>query len=84
MQLLARTERWLMVQRDRNRERIETLESQYKDAVRQRDAARRKVERLRRKLDDKRERMSELRRSCARSAPVRGRGFGKRSGVFRG
>ncbi len=61
MQLLARTERWLVVQRDRTRERVDTLESQYKDAVRERDAARRKVERLGRNLDEKRERVQKLR-----------------------
>ena len=61
MQLLARTERWLVVQRDRTRERVDTLESQYKDAVRERDAARRKAERLGSNLDEKRERIEQLR-----------------------
>jgi hypothetical protein len=61
MQLLARTGRWLVVQRDRTRERIEDLESRNKKALRQRDAAWRRVERLRNRLKSKRERVSELR-----------------------
>jgi hypothetical protein len=61
MQLLARTGRWLVVQRDRTRERIEDLESRNKKALRQRDAAWRRVERLRQRLTSKRERVSELR-----------------------
>jgi hypothetical protein len=61
MQLLARTGRWLVVQRDRTRERVEDLESRNKKALRQRDAAWRRVERLRHRLASKRERVSELR-----------------------
>jgi hypothetical protein len=61
MQLLARTERWLVVQRDRTRERVETLESQHQNAVRQLEAARRKVERLRHRLTGKREQVQKLR-----------------------
>ena len=62
MQLLARTGRWLVVQRDRTRERIEDLESRNEKALRQRNAAWRRVERLRKRLTDKRERVAELRR----------------------
>jgi hypothetical protein len=62
MQLLARTARWLVVQRDRTRGRVEALESQNEKGLRQRDAARRKVERLRRRLASKRERVEKLRR----------------------
>ena len=62
MQLLARTERWLVVQRDRARERVDTLESQREKAVRQRDTARRRAERLRSRLTKKRERLTALRR----------------------
>lgn len=61
MHLLARTERWLVVQRDRTRERIEALESQNEKTRRQRDAARQKVERLRQRLAAKRRRVDELR-----------------------
>jgi glycosyl transferase family 2 len=61
MQLLARTGRWLVVQRDRTRERVEALESRNKKALRQRDAARRRVERLRHRLTGKRERVQQLR-----------------------
>jgi hypothetical protein len=61
MQLLARTGRWLVVQRDRTRERVEDLESRNEKALRQRDAARQRVERLRHRLASKRERVSELR-----------------------
>ena len=62
MQLLARTGRWMAVQRDRTRERIEHLESRNEKALRQRNAAWRRVERLRKRLTDKRERVAELRR----------------------
>jgi hypothetical protein len=61
MQLLGRTERWLVVQRDRARERADALESQREKAVRQRDAARRRAERLRERLTRKRKRVTELR-----------------------
>ena len=61
MQLLARTGRWLVVQRDRTRERVEDLESRNKKALRQRNAAWRRVERLRERLTGKRERVAELR-----------------------
>jgi len=61
MQLLARTERWLVVQRDRARERVDALESQREKAVRQRDVARQRAARLRDRLTKKRERMTELR-----------------------
>jgi hypothetical protein len=61
MQLLARTERWLVVQRDRTRERVEDLEARTEKALRQRDAARRRAERLRQRLAGKREQVSELR-----------------------
>jgi Glycosyl transferase family 2 len=62
MQLLARTERWLVVQRDRARERVDALEAQREKAVRQRDTARRRAERLRNRLTKKRERVTALRR----------------------
>ena len=61
MQLLARTERWLVVQRDRARERVDALESQREKAVRQRDVARQRAARLRDRLTKKRERLTELR-----------------------
>jgi hypothetical protein len=61
MQLLGRTERWLIVQRDRTRERIEDLQSQNETVTRQRDTARRRVERLRRRLAGQREKTKTLR-----------------------
>jgi hypothetical protein len=69
MQLLGRTEGWLVLQRNRNRDRIEELLDE-KDSLtatrerlrRQRDARRRANRRLRQRLDRKRERVAELRR----------------------
>jgi hypothetical protein len=69
MQLLGRTEGWLVLQRNRNRDRIEELRGE-KDlltaarerARRQRDARRRINKRLRRQLDRKRKRIADLRR----------------------
>jgi hypothetical protein len=61
MQLLGRTERWLIVQRDRSRERNEALQSQNKRLTGQRDAARRSVERLRRRLAGQRDKTKALR-----------------------
>jgi hypothetical protein len=61
MQLLGRTERWLIVQRDRTRERIETLQSQNERVTRQRDTARRRVAGLRRRLAGQREKAKALR-----------------------
>ena len=51
-----------IVQRDRARERVDTLESQRERAVRQRDTARQRAERLRDRLTKKRERLTALRR----------------------
>jgi hypothetical protein len=61
MQLLGRTGRWLMVQRDRTRERIETLEADNKRLTRQRDRARKRVGNLRRKVERKRRNARRLR-----------------------
>jgi hypothetical protein len=61
MQLLGRTERWLMVQRERTRERIEALEADNKRLARQRDRARKRVESLRRKVERKRGEARRLR-----------------------
>jgi hypothetical protein len=55
MQLLGRTERWLIVQRERTRRRNEELQSQ-------RDAARQKVARLRVRLAEQREKRQALRK----------------------
>lgn len=60
MQLLGRTERWLMVQRERTRGRNEELQSQ-------RDAARQKVARLRVRLAEQREKRQALRKSLYNS-----------------
>jgi hypothetical protein len=71
MQLLGRTQRWLIVQRDRTRQRVETLEEQNEIARGQRDAARRKLKRLRHRLEGKREQVKKLRhaRRAERARP---------------
>jgi Glycosyl transferase family 2 len=56
MQLLGRTERWLIVQRERTRKRNEALQSQ-------RDAARQKVARLRGRLAEQRQKRQALRKT---------------------
>jgi chromosome segregation ATPase len=61
MQLLGRTERWLMVQRERTRERIEILEADNKRLARQRDRAKKRVATLRGKVERKRQKAKRLR-----------------------
>jgi hypothetical protein len=69
MQLLGRTEGWLVLQRNRNRDRIEELLDE-KDTLtatrnrmrRQRDRRRRTNRRLRKRLEHKRGKITELRR----------------------
>jgi Glycosyl transferase family 2 len=57
MQLLARTSRWTGIQRDRNRERIESLQEELTETGRQRDAARRHLERARSRIEQKNKRL---------------------------
>ena len=67
MQLLGRTERWLIVQRERYRERNEALQSRKRESRGQRDNARRRVETLRQRLRAERARpWSRLRRVAGR------------------
>ena len=56
MALLGRTEGWLVVQRNRNRERIEKLAHERGRLKRQRDRARKKVDVLGRRLERRRRR----------------------------
>jgi hypothetical protein len=60
MHLLGRTERWLIVQRERARERTGALQSKNEKVTRQRDAARQRVERLRHRLADQQEKAKTL------------------------
>jgi Glycosyl transferase family 2 len=62
MALLGRTEGWLVVQRNRNRERIEKLAKEKGRLTRQRDRARRKVEFLSQRLERRRRRTKALKR----------------------
>jgi len=65
MHLLGRTQRWLIVQRERTREqhdeKRERTREQHDEITRQRDGARRRIERLRRRLAASRERAQALR-----------------------
>jgi|SRR5436190_4409330 len=62
MALLGRTEGWLVVQRNRNRERIERLAKERGRLTRQRDRARKKVEFLSGRLERRRRRAKALKR----------------------
>ncbi|MEK6325970.1 MAG: glycosyltransferase family 2 protein [Actinomycetota bacterium] len=67
MQLLSRTERWLIVQRERYRERNEALQSRKMRVAGQRDNARRRVETVRQRLRAERARpWSRIRRVAGR------------------
>jgi hypothetical protein len=67
MQLLGRTERWLIVQRERYRERNEALQSKNARVTRQRDAAKRRVDKVREMLRAERARpWSQMRRAVGR------------------
>jgi hypothetical protein len=68
MQLLGRTSRWTGIQRDRNRERIESLDSELTETKRQRDQARRHLERARNRIEQKNKR---LRKAINRRKEVR-------------
>jgi Glycosyl transferase family 2 len=68
MQLLGRTSRWTGIQRDRNRERIDSLDSELTETKRQRDQARRHLERARNRIEQKNKR---LRRAIHKRKEVR-------------
>ncbi len=98
MQLLGRTSRWTGVQRDRNRERIESLQEELDEVTSQRESARRNLERARKRIEKKNERLArtarrkrELRRrlKAERSRPWsrmrrRAAGLRKRAGALLG
>jgi hypothetical protein len=63
MALLGRTEGWLVMQRNRNRERIEELRGLNERLMRDRTRARRRVRRFRDRLKRERRRTRELKRS---------------------
>jgi hypothetical protein len=58
MQLLGRTSRWTGIQRDRNRERIESLQGRLDDATTQRDEARKQLRRARARIEQKNKRLA--------------------------
>jgi hypothetical protein len=62
MQLLARTSRWTTLQRERGRERSESLMEDVKSTAKQRDAARRTVKRRDRRIEAKNQRITETQR----------------------
>jgi hypothetical protein len=66
MQLLARTSRWTGVQRDRSRERSESLMTDVKQVTKQRDSARKTVKRKVRRIESKNRRLAEDRRKLDR------------------
>jgi Glycosyl transferase family 2 len=70
MQLLGRTSRWTGVQRDRNRERIESLQEELDDTTQQRDRARRHLERARARIEQKNKRIA---RSSRKKQELRAR-----------
>src|SRR5436190_931562 len=57
MQLLGRTSRWTGIQRDRNRERIESLQERLDEATTQRDQARKLLKRARARIEQKNKRL---------------------------
>jgi hypothetical protein len=58
MQLLGRTSRWTGIQRDRNRDRIESLQGRLDDATTQRDEARKQLRRARARIEQKNKRLA--------------------------
>jgi Sulfotransferase family/Glycosyl transferase family 2 len=66
MFLLARTSRWTSLQRDRNRERVESLQDDAKRATRQRNAARRTVKQMTRRIEAKNRRVEQAEHKLAR------------------
>jgi hypothetical protein len=66
MRLLARTSRWTTLQRDRNRERVDSLQQDAKRSVRQRNAARRTVKRRDHRIEQKNKRLAKTERRLKR------------------
>jgi glycosyltransferase involved in cell wall biosynthesis len=75
MQLLGRTSRWTGLQRDRNRERIESLQSNLEETAGQRDQARKLLKRARRRIEKKNVRIgryqTRLERNISKRKQVR-------------
>jgi hypothetical protein len=69
MQLLGRTSRWTGIQRDRNRDRIESLQGQLDEATTERDQARKLLKRARARIEQKNKR---LERNIAKRMELRG------------
>ena len=57
MQLLGRTSRWTGIQRDRNRDRIESLRERLDETSKERDEARKRLKGARRRIERKNERL---------------------------
>jgi hypothetical protein len=57
MQLLGRTSRWTAIQRDRNRDRIESLQESLDDATTERDEAQKQLKRARARIEQKNKRL---------------------------
>jgi hypothetical protein len=57
MQLLGRTSRWTGIQRDRNRDRIESLQERLDETSKERDEARKRLKGARRRIERKNERL---------------------------
>jgi len=66
MQLLSRTSRWTSLQRDRGRERAESLMADVKRTAKQRNAARRTVGRKDRRIEAKNQRIEQANRTIDR------------------
>src|SRR5215216_2712516 len=66
MKLLSRTSRWTSLQRDRGRERAESLMADVKRTAKQRDAARRTVGRKDRRIEAKNQRIEQANRTIDR------------------
>jgi glycosyl transferase family 2 len=59
MQLLGRTSRWTAIQRDRNRDRIESLQEKLDETGKQRDQARKLLKRARARIEQKNMRLEK-------------------------
>jgi Glycosyl transferase family 2 len=57
MQLLGRTSRWTAIQRDRNRDRIESLAERLDETGKERDEARKQLKRARARIEQKNKRL---------------------------
>lgn len=70
MQLLGRTSRWTGIQRDRNRDRIESLEGQLEETSKERDQARKLLKRARARIERKNDLLEQ---NIARRKELRGK-----------